>query len=58
MRSGPNKNARRVGALEAGELVRIIEKNRSWALVEARNGLRGWVYDRFLEREILSAAAD
>jgi hypothetical protein len=55
LKSGPRANARVVGQLMFGQLVRVLEKERNFTLVvwSSEDGeveLQGWVFSRYLKR--------
>jgi len=48
VRSGPKKTTDQVFALKGGTKVTAIRSQNGWVLIDAGNGWRGWVFNRFL----------
>jgi hypothetical protein len=57
VRSDPSKHGARLGALPEREHVRVLDEQRGWVLVVADDGLRGWVYSKFLTKRSETVAA-
>ncbi len=43
MRSGPGSNAKVIGSVQRGDVLRTIEQRQGWAKVETQAGAVGWV---------------
>jgi hypothetical protein len=55
VRKSNSVNSSIIGQLHFGQLVRIIQKKKSWTLVELQNSstdivLKGWVFTRYIKR--------
>ena len=55
VRSGASRNHQVIGQLQYASVVRILDKQKSWSLVEWSNSdssleIRGWVFTRYLKR--------
>lgn len=49
VRSSPKSGSGKVGAIPGGVIVIPLDHRKGWVLVEAPNGLRGWVYGKYLK---------
>ncbi len=51
LRSGPSTNSQRIGGLEEGDLIEVVERDGSWlsirVLAEEGRGETGWVYGNY-----------
>jgi len=51
VRRSPSKNARVINGLARGSIVRVLDKDGSWALIE-NTDTKGWVFAEYLRRTL------
>jgi uncharacterized protein YgiM (DUF1202 family) len=50
MRGGPGNNFERVRVMDRGAEATVLAEQGGWLELELRDGRRGWVFERFVER--------
>lgn len=54
VRSGPGTDYSKIGTVYKGSTLTVLETNDMWYHVKLNNGLKGWVYSRYVKKEYSS----
>lgn len=54
IRSGPGTDYSKIGTVYKGSSLTVLETNDMWYHVKLNNGLKGWVYSRYVKKEYSS----
>ena len=54
VRSGPGTDYSKIGTVYKGSSLTVLETNDMWYHVKLNNGLKGWVYSRYVKKEYSS----